>query len=140
MCAKNTNGVTSDFTRGVTLAIAKPPLTAEKLKQIFGFLRYYDVSDKECKRCMVLYGNDLKDFFKERIRQNEKRRKNVLRLFNYCENDFDKEILQRRYVFNEKNYEIAYVLAYSDRMICIFLKRALERLSENAKNIAEFEY
>ena len=121
------------------MAIAKPPLTVKKLKSILDFLKYYDISEKECLECMVKY-KDIADFYREHREYIIKRRKNVLRLFDYCENDFDRELLQRRYVYCEDYYNIAYSMAYSERMIYRYLKKALERLAENTKNIAEFEY
>lgn len=121
------------------MAVAKPPLTVGNIKMIFGFLKYYDIADEACLESMVRF-KALANFYSEHRKHIIKRRENVLRLFGYCENDFDKELLKRRYIVCDEISDIAYSMAYSDRMICIFLKRALERLSENTKNIAEFEY
>ena len=121
------------------VAIAKPPFTVEKLKSILDFLKYYDLADKGCYSCIAKY-SDLADFYKMLIERNKKRRENVLRIFDYCATDFDRDLLRRRYVYNEDFYTIAYELAYCDRSIYKKLKKALERLSENTKNVQEFEY
>ena len=121
------------------MAIAKPPLTVDKLKHILDYLKYYDLSDRACKDCIVKH-SDIADFYREHIQRNRKRRENVLRLFDYCDNDYDRELLERRYVYCEDYFDIAYAMAYSDGTVFKHFKKALERLSENTKNIAEFEY
>ena len=121
------------------MAIAKPPLSVDTLKMILGFLDYYDTVDKACLESMDRF-KDLADVYSEHRKHITKRRDNVFRLLDLCENDFDKELLKLRFIVCDDIYDIAYSMAYSDRMICKHLKRALERLSENTKNIAEFEY
>ena len=121
------------------MAIAKPPFTVDKLKHVLDFLKYYDITDRECAECAVKYQN-LAHFYREHIQRNRKRRENVLRLFDYCETDYDRDLLQRRYIHCEDYFDIAYDIGYSEGAIYKHFKRALERLSENTKNIQEFEY
>ena len=142
---QNQNGVSYDLARGVTLAIAKPPFTVERLKAILNHFEYYRLTDKICLEKIKQYEN--KDdmqyyvaFCKNHIKTNAERRNNVLRLFDYCETDFDRELLKRRFIDRQVYFDIAYDLAYSDRSIFKKLKKALECLSENTKDIQEFEF
>lgn len=127
------------------MAIAKPPFTTEQLKSILNMVEYYRLSDGmyaekikqyELKKDMQHYVV----FCKKNIQANAERRKNVLRLFDYCETDIDREILKRRYVDRQDYYDIAYDLAYCESGIFKKFKRALERLSQNTKSIPDFEY
>ena len=130
---QKTNGVTSDFTRGVILAIAKPPFTVEQLKKVLGALRYYELSMQGCLDCMKK--NSDSSFLKIHLQTIKNRRENVLKLFDYCATDFDRDILQRRFFYNEEYFDIAYDIGYSERATYKHLKKALERLSENTKNM-----
>ena len=106
---------------------------------------YYRLSDEINAEMIKQYQNK-KDmqynvaFYKRHIQANAERRKNVLRLFDFCENDFDRNLLWRRYVDREEVFDIAYDLAYCESGIFKKFRKALERLSENTKNIQEFEF
>ena len=125
--------------QGDIMAIAKPPFTVDKLKIVLSALNYYDFSIHGSLDCLKKY-NDLAGFYRENLECNKKRRENVLRLFDYCETDFDRDILQRRYLFYERYSDIAYEIGYCDRAAYRHIKKALERLCENTRNIPEFEY
>lgn len=125
------------------MGIAKPPLTIEKIKSCLNMLEYYRLTDIISYEKIKQYQN--KDsqyvaFCKRHIAANAVHRNNVLKLLDYCETDVDRDLLRRRYVDRQDYYDIAYDLAYSESGIFKMYKKALEKLSENTKNMQEFEY
>lgn len=79
-------------------------------------------------------------FCERHIAENAEHRENVFNLLNYCETDFDREILRRRYVDREEIFDIAYDVGYSERCLYRKLKKALESLAKNTENLVPFEY
>ena len=120
------------------LAVTGKPMTVDKLKKILNMLKYYDISDSLCMQHIT--DKIQSDFCKWRLQENEKHRRNVLTLFDYADNDFDRNLLRLRYVENKDYYDIAYETGYCDRQIFKCFQHALERLAKNVENIPCFEY
>ena len=126
--------------RGGNVAILTKPFTTEKLKNVLEFLKYYDLSDAVCKEKIEVSDALLKEFCKKHLQDNAVRRQNVLHIFDYIDNETDKELLRRRYIDNQDYYDIAYEMGYCDRYMMKLYKKAFDRLVKTAENMPEFEY
>lgn len=122
------------------MAILRKPFTVDKLKNVLDFLKYYDISDGICKEKIGKHDVFLTNFCKKHIQDNAVHRQNVLRIFDYIDNDVERELLRRRYIDNQDYYDIAYEMGYCDRYIMKLYKKAFDRLEKNVENMPEFEY
>ncbi len=85
------------------------------------------------------FRNEIKQIT-EQIRRTKDYQTKILSLLNYCGNDFDRELLQRRYIEQQSLYSIADSLFYSERMIQNFFKKAFERMAAKTKNLPDFRF
>lgn len=122
------------------MAIFEKPYTAEKLKNVLDFLKYYEFSDEICKEKINKHDIFFTDYCKKHLKDNAVRRQNVLHVFDYIDNETDKELLRRRYIDNQEYCDIAYEMAYTERSIQRLYKKAFDRLEKNVENMPEFEY
>jgi hypothetical protein len=76
----------------------------------------------------------------EQIRRTEEYKAKVLSLFDYCENDFDRELLQRRYIARQSYYEISCDICYTERTTFKLYEKAFQRLAEKTKALPNIKF
>ncbi len=76
----------------------------------------------------------------ERIKRTKEYESNILVLLNYCENDFEIELFQRRYIARQSYYEISCNICYTERTTFKFYETTFQRLAAKTKALPNIKF
>ena len=79
-------------------------------------------------------------YLQERIRRTEEYKAKILSLFDYCENDFDRELLQRRFIKQQSYYKISCDICYAERTTFKLYENVFQKLAEKTKDLPDFKF
>ncbi len=137
------------------MAMTTKPINVETVKKL---LEGYKVLDKliACHRERLSqserYAAQCSDDFRQRIikpfqKDTQKLihndllcKENIMKLLEYAENDFDRDLLCRRYIKDQDYYDIAYEIGYSVGHTMRLYRDAIIRLTKNAADLPPFRY
>ena len=80
------------------------------------------------------------EWIREDLKRNKDYEEKILSLFDYCESDYDRKLIRRRYIEQEKLFNIAYDICYSERMTQILYKRIFQKLAANTKDLPNIKF
>ena len=137
------------------LAMTTKPITVETVKKLLNGYKYMDdiiscygnllkeidrntqfCSEEQKKTLVPKFKRDVSGW----IRDTQKAKADIMKLLEYADNDFDRELLWRRYIQNQDYYAIAYDIGYSESHTMRLYKDAISRLTANAAELPPFKY
>ena len=74
------------------------------------------------------------------IHNDQQCKENILKLLEYADNDFDRDLLRVRYIDGQSYYDIAYMIGYCESHTMRLYRDAIKRLTENAADLPPFRY
>ena len=137
------------------MAMTTKPINVETVKKLLEGYKILDIlidghrkiiakSESYAAQCSDDFRQQIiKPFQKEiqkLIHNDQQCKENILKLLEYADSDFDRDLLRMRYIEDQSYYDIAYTIGYSEGHTMRLYRDALIRLTENAADLPPFRY